>query len=349
MQTPEQEERKWYLAARALTATLTADEELEWQEIMQDQTFSTQFERVKKYWNETETLPYLQINTEEDWQRVAGKIRTLKETKERRLLPVLKYAAAVAAVIVMSMFIWKMNSPSDRTRTITKIEAPKGARTSIILPDSSRVWLNAESRIAFDQEFGKDNRDLTLEGEAFFDVTKDDVPFNVHTNSYDIAVLGTAFNVKVYPDDDISSTTLVRGSLKVTRVNSKGDTEEFLLRPNERIVLRGDSASRINNSITLEKNIDAAAEADWKDGWLTVRGESLEELSKKIERLYNVRIEFQNDKMKSYRYSGRIQQFSLEQVMNALALTSPVRFEIHEKLVKLSIDESATSKYNVNP
>jgi ferric-dicitrate binding protein FerR (iron transport regulator) len=349
MQTTEPEDRKWYLAARALTATLAPEEEIEWKEIMQDQTFNTQFERVRKYWNETETLPYLQINTEADWQQVAGKIRTFKETKERRLLPVLKYAAAVAAVIVVSMFAWKLSSQSDGARTITKIEAPKGARTSITLPDSSHVWLNAESRITFDQEFGKDNRDLTLEGEAFFDVTKDNVPFNVRTNAYDIAVLGTAFNVKSYPDDDISTTTLVHGSLKVTRLNAKGDAEEFLLRPNERIVLRGDSSSRINNAITLEKNIDAAAEADWKDGWLTVRGESLEELSKKIERLYNVRIEFQNDKMKSYRYSGRIQQFSLEQVMNALALTSPVRFEIHEKLVKLSIDESATSKYNVNP
>jgi transmembrane sensor len=211
------------------------------------------------------------------------------------------------------------------------------------------VWLNAESRITFDQQFGKDNRNLNLEGEAFFDVRKDNAPFRVHTNSYDIAVLGTAFNVKVYPDDDMTSTTLVHGSLKVTRVNAKGEVEEFLLRPNEKVVLRGDTSERINNAIVIEKNVDAAAEADWKDGWLTVRGESLAELSKKIERLYNVKIEFQDDNMKSYRYSGRIQQFSLEQVMNALALTSPVRFEIHEKLVKLNIDESAKAKYNFNP
>jgi transmembrane sensor len=346
MQTTEPEERKWYLAARSLTDTLTAEEADEWKMILQDHSFNSQFERVKKYWNETETLPYLSINTEEDWNKVAGKIRTLDTTKERKLFPALKYAAAVAAVAVASMFIWKLNFLSDDTRAITKIEAPKGARSSVTLPDSSHVWLNAESSITFDQEFGKENRNVSLEGEAFFDVTKDDVPFKVHTKAYDIAVLGTAFNVKVYSDDDMSTTTLVHGSLKVTRINGKGDSEELLLRPNEKIILRGDSTSRISNAITLEKNIDAAAEAEWKDGWLTVRGESLEELSKKIERLYNVRIEFQNENMKSYRYSGRIQQFSLEQVMNALALTSPVRFEIHEKLVKLSIDESAKAKYN---
>jgi transmembrane sensor len=348
MQITEPEDRKWYLAARALTDTLTPEEDVEWQAIILDTTFSNQFERVRKYWNETQSLPYLQINTEADWQHVAGKIRALKPERERSLFPVLKYAAAVALFIAASVVVWKMISQSSEGYTLTKIEAPKGARTSITLPDSSHIWLNAESYITFDQQFGKSNRNLTLEGEAFFDVTKDDVPFKVHTRSYDIAVLGTAFNVKAYADDNISTTTLVHGSLKVTR-NVKGKTEEFLLHPNEKIVLRGDTTERINNAITLEKNIDAAAEADWKDGWLTVRGESLEDLSKKIERLYNVKIEFQDENMKSYRYSGRIQQFSLEQVMNALALTSPVRFEIHEKLVKLSIDESSKSKYNFNP
>ncbi len=346
MQTTEPEERKWYLAARSLTDTLTSEETEEWEQIMQDQRFRDQFERIKKYWNDSEKLPYLAISTEADWQQVAGKIRSLKPEKERSLFPaVLKYAAAIAVVVAASFLVWKMTLQSDDTLTITKIEAPKGARTSITLPDSSHVWLNAESYIMFDQQFGKDHRNLTLEGEAFFDVTKDDVPFKVHTRSYDIAVLGTAFNVKAYPDDYISTTTLVHGSLKVTR-NVRGKTEEFLLHPNEKIVLLGDTAERINNTITLEKNIDAAAEADWKDGWLTVRGESLEDLSKKIERLYNVKIEFQDENMKSYRYSGRIQQFSLEQDMNALALTSPVRFEIHEKQVKLSIDESAKAKYN---
>jgi transmembrane sensor len=347
MQISEPEERKWYLAARSLSNSLTSEEEYEWTAIMRDEKFRNQFERIKKYWGDSENLPYLDINTQEDWQRVAGKIRSLKQVNERSMLSYMwRYAAAVAAIVVVGVWIWKMADQPDHGTFLSAIEAPKGARTSITLPDSSHVWLNAESRITFDQQFGKEHRTLTLEGEAFFDVKKSNVPFQVHTGSYDVAVLGTAFNVKVYPDDDMTSTTLVHGSLKVTRVNGKGQTEEILLHPNEKIVLKGDTAERFNNPIVLEKNIDAAADADWKEGWLTVRGESLEELSKKIERLYNVKIEFDDANMKSYRYSGRIQQFSLEQVMNALALTSPVRFEIHEKEVKLSIDESAKAKYN---
>lgn len=347
MQTSEPEERKWYLAARSLTGTLTAEEESEWAQVMHDDEFKTQFERVRKYWSDTEKLPYLQINTEKDWMKVAGRIRSFETVEKRRWMPnLLRYAAVMAIVALAGVALWKIVGQSTGDVFLSTIEAPKGARTSITLPDSSHVWLNAQSKITFDQQFGKGNRNLTLEGEAFFEVKKGSIPFQVHTGSYDIAVLGTAFNVKVYSDDDIATTTLVRGSLKVTRPNAKGDQEEILLHPNERVVLKGNTAKRINNPIVLEKNIDAAAEADWKDGWLTVRGESLGELSKKIERLYNVKIEFQDENMKSYRYSGRIQQFSLEQVMNALALTSPVRFEIREKLVKLSIDESKKAKYN---
>jgi ferric-dicitrate binding protein FerR (iron transport regulator) len=347
MQIPEPDERKWYLAARSLTGMLTAEEESEWAQVMEDENFKSQFERIRKYWNDSEKLPYLQINVEEDWMKVAGKIRSLETVEEGPWLPrVLRYAAVIAVVLMAGVFVWKMTRSAASNTFLSTIEAPKGARTSITLPDSSHVWLNAESRITFDQQFGKEHRDLSLEGEAFFDVKKGSVPFQVHTGSYDIAVLGTAFNVKVYPDDEMTTTTLVHGSLKVTRANAQGETEEVLLHPNERIVLKGNTSVRINNPMVLEKNIDAAAEADWKDGWLTVRGESLGDLSKKIERLYNVKIDFQDENMKSYRYSGRIQQFSLEQVMNALALTSPVRFEIREKLVKLSIDESKKAKYN---
>lgn len=349
MQTSEQEERKWYLAARSLTDTLTPEEEAEWQEMISDEAFRSQFERIRRYWNDSEKLPYLKINAEADWDKVRNRIRTLQQS-ERKVFPqLLKYAATVAAIVLVSVFVWKLTTSSDEAISLTTIDAPKGARTSITLPDSSRVWLNAESRITFDQKFGIGNRDLTLEGEAYFDVKKGEVPFQVHTASYDVRVLGTAFNVKVYPDDDMTSTTLIHGSLKVSRTDAKGNQEEVLLHPNERIVLKGTASDRLSNPIVHEKNIDALAEADWKNGWLSVRGESLAQLAKKIERLYNVTIEFKDENMKSYRYSGRIQEFSLEQVLHALALTSPVRFEIREKVVRLSIDESAKSKYQVQP
>jgi transmembrane sensor len=348
MHLSEPEDRKWYLAAKLLAGTLLPEEEKEWEQTILDEKFKNDFDRIRRYWNDVGQWPYLSIDKDKDWKTVVGKIREHQRFDEKRspMWMVMRYAAAVVGIVALSFVVWNLGFKSDRAVVATTIEAPKGARTSITLPDSSQVWLNAESKISFDQHFGRDNRNIKLEGEAFFDVQKGEIPFQVSTEAYDVKVLGTAFNIKSYADDDLASTTLIRGSLRVIRTLPTGETEEVLLFPNEKVVLKGDATARMSQTLVHEKNIDGAAEADWKDGWLTVRGESLEEFSKKIERLYNVKIIFHDEKMKSYRYSGRIQQFSLEQVLNALSLTSPVRFEIHEKEVKLSIDESAKAKYN---
>ncbi|HYG19668.1 MAG TPA: FecR domain-containing protein, partial [Ohtaekwangia sp.] len=334
------------LAAKLLTGSLTPAEQSEWEAMLQDSHFKNEFELVRKHWNNAGTLPYLQINHEEDWKKVMGRIQDPDQGETRfSVKKIWRYAAVITLLVAASFLLWKANMVFTPDPLATTIEAPAGARTFITLPDSSRVWLNAGTKITFNQDFGSENRDLTLEGEAFFDVARKDVCFNVHTLSYDITVLGTAFNVKAYRDDDITSTTLLRGALKVSRVNPAGETEEVILRPNEKMILRGLETQRMRQSMVVEKNIDAIAESDWKDGWLTVRGESLHELSKKIERLYNVKILFENENLKSYRYTGRIQQFSLEQVLKALSLTSPVTFQIHEKTVTLSEDQSAKSKY----
>ena len=347
MQDLEPADRKWDLTTKLLTGELTSEEQAEWEEFMQDREFKHQVEMLQQHWGTMGTLPYAQIDKEHDWKIVLQKIAEQETPKRKLLLPsLLRYAAAITALLVISFFIWKIIPSKQGELTATVIEAPHGARTSVKLPDSSTVWLNAGSKISFNQYFGKDNRDITMEGEAFFDVKKSMVPFHIQTPAYTIAVLGTAFNVKAYQDDDLVSTTLLRGSLKVSRIKADGKEEEFLLQPNDKVILRGTAQQRDSMPIILEKNIDALADSEWKDGWLTVRGESLGDLSKKIERLYNVKINFEDERLKTYRYTGRIQEFSLEQVLNALALTSPLKFSVHEKNVTLSINELTRSKYH---
>ena len=129
--------------------------------------------------------------------------------------------------------------------------------------------------------------------------------------------------------------------------DAAGKVDEYLLTPNDRLALRSHVPAGERPGVMFEKNIDAVAETEWKDGWLTVRGESLDALSKKIERLYNVKIRFEDEALKNYRYTGRIQQFSLEQVLKALSLTSPIDFVIHEKSVTLRENKTAKSKYEL--
>lgn len=346
MKASAPDERKWYLAAKLLTDRLNAEEQSEWESAIQDERFRSDFELVRKHWSKYGTLPYNMINKEGDWNLVLQKIRgNAVPAKRFDSAMLLRYAAAVTFFLVASVGVWAVLRNPTGEKLMTTIHAPNGTRTLITLPDSSSVWLNAGSKMSYDQDFGQDNRAIALEGEAFFDVRRKAVPFSVKASDFYITVLGTAFNVKAYPDEDIVSTTLLRGSLKVKRVTASGKEEEFLLSPSEKLLLKGTDSSRANEAVILQKVADAASEADWKDGWLTVRGESLDELAKKIERIYNVKVIFEDESLKTYRYNGRIQQLSLEQVLNALALTSPVRFVIDESSVILRENPETRSRY----
>jgi ferric-dicitrate binding protein FerR (iron transport regulator) len=108
------------------------------------------------------------------------------------------------------------NRQKPENITYTEIRAPFGARTEIILPDGSAVWLNAGSKIKYMNVFNRDNREIQLNGEAYFKVTKNtDLPFDVKTGDLSIQALGTEFNVKSYDDEDIIETTLVEGKIAI--------------------------------------------------------------------------------------------------------------------------------------
>jgi ferric-dicitrate binding protein FerR (iron transport regulator) len=352
MQVNNDDERKWYLATKVLTSGLDATEQAEWETLKNDLTFQQEFTLVEKYWSKLDTLPYQQIDPEKDWKIVRDRVQQeIPFQRERVAMPWLRYAAVIAACMAVSFFVGsRMRNGlfSGGLQQLTTIEAPAGSKTYITLPDSSRVWLNAKSKISFDESFGIDNRSLTLEGEAFFDVVKKKVPFRVETPLYTVAVLGTAFNIKAYSDDDHVSTTLVRGLVNIEFDEENGEARVMQLKPNEKIqvsrIIKGkESASYY--AYGIEKGIDAENETSWKDGWLSVKGESLHELARKIERLYDVKINFENEELKTYRYTGRLRQLSLEQVLKALSLTSPVEFAIDEKNVTLRENQSTKSKY----
>jgi ferric-dicitrate binding protein FerR (iron transport regulator) len=348
MQAHNDDERKWYLATKVLTSGLDATEQTEWDTLKNDLTFQQEFALVEKYWHKLDTLPYQQIDPEKDWQLVRDRVQQQIPLKKTRVAtPWLRYAAIVIVCMAVSFFVGsRMNGLVSTNRQLTTIEAPAGSKTYITLPDSSKVWLNAKSKISFDDNFGTNNRYLKLEGEAFFDVVKKKVPFRVETPLYTVAVLGTAFNIKAYSDDDHVSTTLVRGLVNIEFNEENGESRVIQLKPNEKILIsRMEKGRESFYMYGIEKDIDAENETSWKDGWLSVKGESLHELGRMIERLYDVKINFENEELKTYRYTGRLRQLSLEQVLKALALTSPVEFTIDEKTVTLRENQSTKSKY----
>jgi transmembrane sensor len=294
MQVNNDDERKWYLATKVLTSGLDDTEQAEWETLKNDLTFQQEFALVEKYWSKLDTLPYQQIDPEKDWKIVRERVQQqVPLQRERIVMPWLRYAAIIVVCMAVSFFVGsRMRNGlfSSGNQQLTTIEAPAGSKTYITLPDSSRVWLNAKSKISFDENFGIDNRYLKLEGEAFFDVVKKKVPFRVETPLYTVAVLGTTFNITAYGDNDYISTTLVRGLVNIELHEENGEANIIQLKPNEKILVSrmikgSESASYVYG---IKRGIDAENETSWKDGWLSVNGESLYELARKIERLYDV-------------------------------------------------------------
>lgn len=195
----------------------------------------------------------------------------------------------------------------------------KGETYMVILPDKSKVWLNAASILTYSAnllENGK--RKVKLEGEAYFEISKDKVhPFVVESNGQKVEVLGTHFNVNAYQNEPFVRTTLLEGSTRI--VSASGD--EKILKPGQQCVLQGHKIE-VN-----EVDIDEAIA--WKNGDFMFNEEVLKSIMRKVERWYNIDVEYQNPQIGNKKFGGTISKFSnVSDVLRMLELTGGVHFKI---------------------
>jgi ferric-dicitrate binding protein FerR (iron transport regulator) len=223
-------------------------------------------------------------------------------------------------------------------KTISEVSTPIGAKsTKIVLPDSTVVWLNAGSRLTYNEKFGQDNRNTTLTGEAFFDVKKSSIPFIIHAQALRIRVTGTAFNVKSYPNEKTTETSLIRGSLEITLDKRPG--EKFILRPNEKLVVSNDTSrtrqktATRNEPIVMISGITQATdstviETSWVDNKLAFQNETFDELANRMERWYGVEIDFRDEQVAHERLSGTFTNETIQEALERLQLTTNFQFTI---------------------
>lgn len=231
----------------------------------------------------------------------------------------LKYAAILILILGLpfSYYIGSRNSKSDNSTTT--ISCAFGDKTSIVFPDSSKVWLNSGSKLTFNSDFKSGARNVILEGEAFFSVSKDkEHPFRVKTTDIDIEVLGTKFNVKAYPDENSVSTTLVEGSLEISSLY-----ENTRIKPDQKLVF-----SKVSKKMVLRKIADTSADTEWKDGRLVFRNESLGELAPKLRRWFDVDIVFADERAKQRRFTGVLERESILEVISYFDLSKYVECSI---------------------
>jgi transmembrane sensor len=234
------------------------------------------------------------------------------------------------------------NKPLEPLEESTASTTPD-SRSKIALPDGSTIWLNSDSKIMYNNRFGVDNRDITLKGEAYFDVARNpSVPFVVHAGGVDIQVLGTAFNVTAYEKDLQVTTALVQGSVALSAPSKPG--WKLLLKPHQKIAILIDSArsalSRLKPGTVLpiqpEPKSNIIPEISWVDDKLVFYKETFGELTKRMERWYGVAIEIKGADLDKVRLTGVFDKESLDQALKALQLSCQFHYSIHDNKVTIT-------------
>jgi transmembrane sensor len=288
------------------------------------------------------------LRTSKALEMVSNKIRSLHsaERKEpasispdknkRSVLSYLKIAALWIFIFglgaVFSMLLIKPGG-FPNVSDISVI-APRGSKALTILPDGTVVWLNAGSRIKYKIPSGKPAREVTLEGEAYFNVSKDpDHPFTVNAAEMVIKAYGTEFNVKAYPEEKIIAATLVKGSVSVEIKDKSSD--RTMLKPNDQAIYYKSTPERSANFL-VTKGINPSLYTLWINDRLQIKGETLEDLSVMLERKYDVNIHFDDNSLRSLRFTGIIENETIEQILELIKISSNVDYNIDGREIWLS-------------
>ena len=269
------------------------------------------------------------------------------------IIPVLKYAATIILTLGITWLFFSIKHRADINTTAVimyqEVTAPLGSRSKVKLSDGSEVWLNSGSSLKYSTTFNKTDRQVSLVGEGYFKVAHNSKkPFIVKTNGLDIKVLGTEFNVKAYPGEKTVQTTVVRGLVRLIPTQKAAATvKETLLNTNNKAIytLGSEDMEMMNNpvknepkqipQIEVKQDANPEVEVSWKDGRLILEGEPLEGLVTKLERRYDVKITIYDEDLKLIKYNGTILDESLEQVLNAIKITSGIDYSIKHKDVGL--------------
>lgn len=355
-------DRTWYLITRKLAREANADELAELEDLLRsDPEMHYALQHINDLWSlpansapEAEDafdrhLSRLQAE-DGDWQQESAAEAIYDDpfppsrSSRRKYLWI---GLAASAIIAATIFIFynpgtkgpALASTPAKALPKNEVSTRNGSRTKISLPDGSQVWLNAGSNIVYNKEFGNGLREVELSGEAFFDVVKNaNVPFIIHTKQVDIKVVGTAFNVRSYPTDHQTETSLVRGVVEVT-IHSRPE-EKILLQPNEKLVVadretqkdttiaaKGKNQPFVSMSNLRYTQADSiVVETAWVQDKLVFDNESFVEVAAKMERWYNVQFEFRDPASKTFHFSGVFQNETIQQALTALRITAENRF-----------------------
>ncbi|MDJ1466879.1 FecR domain-containing protein [Cytophagaceae bacterium DM2B3-1] len=337
------EERILYLFTRKLAGTLTSDESTELESLLILHPAMVQkLQLLEQFWNDrTQTST---VNVEVSLQKVMRQIHALPAEAEfveekdsaisigKTSWSVWRWLSAAAIVGLVLVSAWVGYQYSGLSRHISLIEKKnaKGVKSTIELPDGSKIWLNADSRITYPQAFNEKTREVHLYGEAFFDIRKNpSKPFIIHLTQGTVRVLGTSFNIRAYEDEDKIETSVATGKVAfIPKAATQLTSDTVFLRPNQKVLYSFRSGRLITQA--TQSTDDKA----WIEGRLIFKSMTLEEIAQQLARNFGKKVVFRSEEAKKYRLTGAFSNNTLEEIMFYLSKTRDFSYQItNEELV----------------
>lgn len=293
------------------------------------------FRDWEKSWMQSEEKNRL---SSEEWYSLKRKIQTLQTqnvstiryNKRRSLYQKIAAVAAIAAIAIISLFTINQLSNETLDEKILVIETKYGEKKRVTLPDSSIVWLNCSSRISYSSEFGVLDRNIELSGEAYFEVMKQEGKlFKVKTNSYDVVVKGTKFNLASYPEERYTVTVLLDGKVQIL------DKDKVLdMSPGELVQM-----DALTKKMSKE-NVDVEQYKSWIDNKIEYNAIRFDELLNRLSRQYGVKIhyDFSPESIKILRISINNEE-PLTEILNGLSKVVDVNVKYRDKDVYVSLND----------
>lgn len=358
----------WQLVARKLSGEASLDELRELEQLLQEDpemaykvdVYTSYFEHPSGH------LRRAEADKQQSWENCLSKLKEefpgdftapqdpLPDDSRRRTRKWM-VAGSICVVLALAAFFFQTNNRgeyrdktlADQAPLLREMNTLPGTRSRTVLPDGTIVWLNSESRLTYNADFGKHKREVTLVGEAFFDVTHNaDVPMVVHAKNINIWVKGTAFNVRSYPESRSVETSLIRGAVELT---TDADPERrILLKPNEKITIEAkpernaaiedalnktDTAQQGTYRIQKLKETSLSniiPEISWVQDKLVFDNEKFTDIIRKMEKWYNVEIVLENKELGAKSFSGIFGKENISQALEALQIINHFEFEIND-------------------
>ncbi|SMB83876.1 FecR family protein [Hymenobacter roseosalivarius DSM 11622] len=311
----------WDLAARQFASKATEAEQRELQQWRAAQPANeTQYQQQKQLWEKTAPPISGVVNIDAAWQQVSAKLQLQLATEPlpvAKVIPLYSYAMRIAAsVLVLLGLGWFTYTYFFSGPAMQVVKSGK-KRLEVLLPDSSRVWLNEGSTLTYAATFSAAERLVQLEGEGFFKVRRNPrQPFIVKTGLATTKVLGTSFNLRAYKADRAVELTVATG--KVAFTSERG--AEAIVTPGYGVVLE-----KQNNRLTKGRVADENAWA-WQSGRLRFAGQPLSEVLPALEHYYGVSLRLSDKNLANCRFTGTFDHAPLDEVLQVLEATLQVRY-----------------------